>query len=62
MRCVDYQKLEREARICRMLKHPTIGKYIFRRLQYLAVTEPSAQTRVTTSKKAEKLGTVACFR
>lgn len=23
----DYQKLEREARICRMLKHPTIGEY-----------------------------------
>jgi hypothetical protein len=23
----DYQKLEREARICRMLKHPTIGKW-----------------------------------
>jgi len=25
--CVDYQKLEREARICRMLKHPTIGQF-----------------------------------
>ena len=24
--CTDYQKLEREARICRMLKHPTIGR------------------------------------
>ncbi|XP_013380195.1 calcium/calmodulin-dependent protein kinase type II alpha chain-like [Lingula anatina] len=23
----DHQKLEREARICRLLKHPNIGKY-----------------------------------
>lgn len=23
---VDHQKLEREARICRLLKHPNIGK------------------------------------
>lgn len=23
----DHQKLEREARICRLLKHPNIGEY-----------------------------------
>ena len=26
---VDHQKLEREARICRQLKHPNIGKVLF---------------------------------
>ena len=27
--CVsDHQKLEREARICRLLKHPNIGKFL----------------------------------
>ena len=25
--CVDHQKLEREARICRLLKHPNIGMH-----------------------------------
>lgn len=25
----DHQKLEREARICRLLKHPNIGENIF---------------------------------
>lgn len=24
----DHQKLEREARICRLLKHPNIGKFL----------------------------------
>lgn len=27
----DHQKLEREARICRLLKHPNIGKHTLRR-------------------------------
>lgn len=26
--CADFQKLEREARICRKLQHPNIGKSI----------------------------------
>lgn len=25
---LDHQKLEREARICRLLKHPNIGKHL----------------------------------
>lgn len=27
LRLLDHQKLEREARICRLLKHPNIGKH-----------------------------------
>lgn len=34
---LDLQKLEREARICRMLKHPNIGEFFFERWYYFNI-------------------------
>lgn len=47
--CIDYQKLEREARICRMLKHPTIGElFVDHSIQYFSLTH------IFVSLKCEK--------
>lgn len=50
--CLDLQKLEREARICRLLKHANIGGYI-NRIYYLFFSDEKTSDAKEIDKKKE---------
>ena len=47
----DHQKLEREARICRLLKHPNIGKCYF---VFSVINKTGGQVSVTVTAQSRK--------
>lgn len=50
---LDLQKLEREARICRLLKHANIGGYI-NRIYYLFFSDEKTSDAKEIDKKKKK--------